>query len=279
MMLTRKKVLLFCVCSLSGILLSAQTVIVEHGKPQAWIKLPSRAIENPDPIFPVSGLESAQILRDYIKKATGAEVSIDKGEESVNKIELHTEDGTMDPEGFRIEFPDEKRIVITGGSARGLEYGVYEFLERYAGVRWLFPGELGTEIPKRNHLIVPRKNIKMEPSFYRRFLAGGMHTKEPARTYYHWMVFNRGNFHSRLNATHYISHLVSPKKYAKTNPEFFPILDGKRFIPNPSEVRWWQPCFTAPGIVDAALSHIPKNIKVLQIGVNDGGATVNAHVV
>ena len=35
-----------------------------------------------------------------------------------------------------------------GGSERGSLFGVYDFLERFAGIRFYFPGKLGTIIPK-----------------------------------------------------------------------------------------------------------------------------------
>ncbi len=37
---------------------------------------------------------------------------------------------------------------------RGTLFGVYDLLERYLGVRWLWPGELGTHVPKRKNLVI-----------------------------------------------------------------------------------------------------------------------------
>ena len=34
-------------------------------------------------------------------------------------------------------------------------FGVYEFLERYVGVRMYFPGELGTIVPRTARIVVP----------------------------------------------------------------------------------------------------------------------------
>lgn len=44
-------------------------------------------------------------------------------------------------------------------------FGVYEFLERYAGVRMYFPGELGTIIPKTTSLRVPATRFTVTPDF------------------------------------------------------------------------------------------------------------------
>ena len=48
---------------------------------------------------------------------------------------------------------------------RGTLFGVYAFLERFAGVRMYFPGELGTCIPKAERIVVPEGRIEESPAF------------------------------------------------------------------------------------------------------------------
>ena len=48
---------------------------------------------------------------------------------------------------------------------RGTLFGVYAFLERFAGVRMYFPGELGTCIPKTESLTIPEIRIEESPTF------------------------------------------------------------------------------------------------------------------
>ncbi len=48
---------------------------------------------------------------------------------------------------------------------RGTLFGVYAFLERFAGVRMYFPGELGTCIPKSECIVVPEGRIEESPAF------------------------------------------------------------------------------------------------------------------
>ena len=48
---------------------------------------------------------------------------------------------------------------------RGTLFGVYAFLERFAGVRMYFPGELGTCVPKASRIAVPEGRIEEGPSF------------------------------------------------------------------------------------------------------------------
>ena len=47
-------------------------------------------------------------------------------------------------------------------------FGVYEFLERYAGVRMYFPGELGTIVPQTARIVVPEGRIDVAPAFLER---------------------------------------------------------------------------------------------------------------
>jgi hypothetical protein len=48
---------------------------------------------------------------------------------------------------------------------RGTLFGVYAFLERFAGVRMYFPGELGTCVPKVGRIAVPEGRIEEAPVF------------------------------------------------------------------------------------------------------------------
>ncbi len=48
---------------------------------------------------------------------------------------------------------------------RGTLFGVYAFLERFAGVRMYFPGELGTCVPRAERIAVPEGRIEESPAF------------------------------------------------------------------------------------------------------------------
>jgi len=53
---------------------------------------------------------------------------------------------------------------------RGTLFGVYEFLERFAGVRMYFPDALGTIIPSAERLAIPEGRLVKAPAFrYRRY--------------------------------------------------------------------------------------------------------------
>ena len=266
------KKILWSLCLLPA-LLAANITVVENGKARAGILYTQ---ENDDSkkirLFPSSIRESADRLAGYIQKSTGAKIPCGEKISEKNIIQLAiAPPGKMDPEAFSITFPAPERILITGGSSRGLSYGCSEFLERFLGVRWLFPGPLGTEIPRHKTIRIPRQDIHSSPAFLRRFLGGGSHRNKTAAVYYLWMLDNRGSFHERYNCFHNLLHILPAAKYGKSHPEFYPILNGKRFIPQKGEGIWWQPCLTAPGIVEAALEQISPKAASCSLAVNDGG--------
>lgn len=67
----------------------------------------------------------------------------------------------------------EKRIELNAGSPHfecATAFGMYEFLERFAGVRFYFPGELGTIIPKADAIHVPSgTDLKDSPDYIVRY--------------------------------------------------------------------------------------------------------------
>ena len=266
------KKIIYALCLLPAVL-AAGVTIVENGRSDAAIVY-SKANDDSAKIriAPSSSVKTAERLAEYIKKSTGVQLAVGVQSSAKKVIQLEiAPPGKMDREAFTITFPGRDKILITGGSSRGLEYGCSEFLERYLGVRWLFPGPLGTEIPQHKTVTVPRKEVSSVPSFLRRFLGGGTHRDKLSAVYYRWMVDNKGCFHERYHCFHNLLHTIPVAKYGKSNPEFYPILNGKRFIPTPKEPVWWQPCLTQPGIVEAALEQIPKNSVQFSLAVNDGG--------
>lgn len=83
------------------------------------------------------------------------------------------------------DVPDEKCPTDRGSwvyifHRRSTLWGVYEFLERYCGVRFYFPGELGTVVPRRDEIRVPEIDRLFAPhSIERRYYSMSMHGKTP----------------------------------------------------------------------------------------------------
>ena len=67
------------------------------------------------------------------------------------RIRLEPDDA-MDREAWRITRRGND-VVISGGLPRGILYGVYEFLERFAGIFWLDPWT--TSVPENGRVVIP----------------------------------------------------------------------------------------------------------------------------
>jgi hypothetical protein len=261
--------------------LPGQLKIVEDGKCYAKIVIPENSSKNL--------VESANLLADYIFKSSNMKLPVSKGMKSevpggisinaggaefAKKFNIDIKN--LDKEGFIIAFPDAANIVITANSDTGIEYGIYEFLERYIGVRWLFPGESGEYIPKHNIISIPTETVKIEPKFLSRCLSVGWKTKENEPLFI-WA--KRMRMSNRIAFHHNLCNLFPPDKYKITHPEFFPIIQGKRYLPKDGEGKniFWQPCFSADGVVDEAVKNICKyfsqypDVDSYSLGVNDGG--------
>ena len=110
---------------------------------------------------------------------------------------------------------------------RGTLFGVYEFLEKHAGVRMYFPGELGTIVPKAKSLPFPKEDRTSTPTYsVRRYgyadgtvpdeVLAGMTTDE----------FKRLNFYRLRGETQYIpcchgqNKFYIPRRFGKEHPDY-----------------------------------------------------------
>ena len=67
---------------------------------------------------------------------------------------------------------DPARMAKGAGAVmfeRATVFAVYDFLERFAGCRFFFPGELGTIAPRADVVVVPEGRTKTEPVFTERY--------------------------------------------------------------------------------------------------------------
>ena len=271
-----RKCMVALVALVAMVVAYAETAIVRDGKAAATIVIGDidRSVRL-DPILPRTPRQNAERLAAFVEKSSGAKLEIAENGDNIaggGRIVLSVAaPGRLDVEGFAIDFPSEGVVTITGGSPRGLEYGVTEFLERYVGVRWLFPGELGMAVPQRRDIIIKdNRRIEQRPAFIRRFLAGGSHRQGVSGEYCQWIVDCKGAFHERFSVPHNMWRIISVKKYAESHPEFFPVYGGKRYIPEEDNQIRWNHCYTAKGIVDAVVEEV-KGRKMVSLCVNDGG--------
>jgi len=237
--------------------------------------------------------KSAAFLQNYVEKATGAKLPI--GTAAGKQAAIHIGAtalaksqqvplGDLGTDGFVQKRVDAENFLILGGSDWGTEYGVYDFLERYLGVRWLAATELFTDIPKSKSLALPEGEVKEIPTFLSREIYPMMVESDPkdARRSAGPLWYSLGDQWGRVNrlrATiefhHYLKELLPPSKFGASNPEFYPMLDGERFVPPDDEAYQWQPNFSAPGIAKAAANEINRFFDAhpektsYSLGIND----------
>jgi len=252
--------LMGCSALLAGCWSSARAVeggvqVVVDGKPAAVIVTPAQVSE------PVG--RGVKDLARYIAQSTGAQLKVEQASapgrveihvgqtEYVKSLNLPLQD--LGTDGFMIAFPAADRVVLVGGSDSGSEFAAYEFLERYVGVRWLFPDELGTQVRKNRGLTVPMEQVVSRPVFISRTTGGNYSV--PGKPGYDWL--NRMRRHWTIQGHHNFDKLFAPDKYYEQHPEFYPLIDGKRQKPD-AEGYVWQPVLDAPGIVEAAVKAIDQ---------------------
>lgn len=133
---------------------------------------------------------------------------------------------------------------------RGTLFGVYEFLERFVGVRFYFPGELGTIIPKYENLYLPAINICDKPAFTDSrcfsYNAGNIDwlTNELDKSNFKRMVYLRLRLETKIfQCCHGLAYRDYVKRFKESHPEYLALMsNGKRDMEN-------QFCFSS-GIKD-----------------------------
>jgi hypothetical protein len=101
--------------------------------------------------------------------------------------------------------------------------GVYHFLERYCGVRWYMPGELGTVVPRQPTLRVPATDETVAPDYEYRYpwLCNFEDSPEDAL----WYRRVRFGAPCPVQIIHSFGGLA---KYQDQHPEYFALVGGKR---------------------------------------------------
>ena len=208
---------------------------------------------------------AAKELAHFLKRITGADFAVTTDHAS-SAIRLSV-DPALEEETFRIRCGGNE-ISITGGSERGVFYGVYGFLENVLGVRF-YTHDI-TKVPKCPELVLEEMDITDAPAFEYR------HTdyRMPAE----WRVRNRlnddipwmfGGSKSYALYVHSFNQLVNPDRYFDTHPEYFSMVNGKRL-----KYRS-QLCLTNPEVIAIATENAKQCLRnhpgarIISVSQND----------
>jgi Domain of unknown function (DUF4838) len=285
--------------------------LVEKGKARAVIIVP----EKPSAVV----ANAARVLRDHLKQMSGAELPIHTedritGPPSKEQVWVLVGEGKrtrkqgltskgLGPGGI-VQSAKGNVLVLFGSDAHtpsdqnGTRYAVTTFLEDRLGVRYLWPGDLGKVVPRRETITVADFEYRFTPKLaqrrirsmgyhdrlqvgldrlgftkadYERLRAAAQRTQSQSPDWFGW---HRLGGTLNLNGGHAFGHLWA--KYGKAHPDWFALQpDGSRDqSKNPDRARL---CVSNPDLIAAIarekIEELNKhpNLLGVSIGPNDGG--------
>ena len=248
--------------------------LIKNGKPNCNIVVPAGSSK----VAIFAGKE----LQKFLRKSFGKKLPLTQQTES-NKIsiiiasnkkaaEYGIDVNKIPRDGFAIKTIGNKIIIagqddpeVNPASAlkqysmwkhyyqRSTLYGVYDFLERFIGVRFYFPGEIGTIIPKHKNLSVPSIDIIDAPDYVSRTYSVNEQWMKTPKLSFEATQMRRLNTYRLRYPTDYIPncHGLNArgylKRFGKIHPEYFALMsNGKRAL---SSFRSPQLCYKS-GIVN-----------------------------
>jgi hypothetical protein len=147
---------------------------------------------------------------------------------------------------------------LDNNTSAGTLFGVYEWLERNVGVRWLWPGELGTNVPKSSTIVSASADETIAPRFFQRNVRAGLgfkfdhpalgFTAKAAEEYAKVQtVFLRRHRMGRGERISY-GHAFTDwwERFGKEHPEWFQLVGGKRGPAKPG--ARYSMCVSNPGL-------------------------------
>jgi len=201
----------------------------------------------------------AEQFKEYWRKCTGFDaplgstptrrITVWVGQESVPPALLKGVDVRgLGTDGLHLQTIGDN-LLILGSPERGSLYGVFEFFERYMGVRWFAPD--CTYVPPAPQSL-PRIDFRYLPPFgwrdinYRAFREPWFAAAHRLNGQFAALPPEMGGHIGFANGFGHTFHsFVSPEEYGQTHPEYFSEIRGKRH----TESKNTQLCLTNPGVL------------------------------
>ncbi|MBU0478451.1 DUF4838 domain-containing protein [bacterium] len=241
---------------------------------------------------------AAQELQRYIQKVTKVKPNIIEGASNGGKSIFIGHNLTLPKkkEFDPLNYKEEKflitewngNIVIMGGESDiepissqignfGVLYGTYEFIERFLGVRWYAPGELGECYETKGEIEISGLPIEQRAAFFSRTYWPFIFNEATIEESYLWYRRLKGIGIKSLNPNHSMVHLV---QYKDSHPEIFALSSSKeRILGNWDEkTKKWkggypQYCLSHPNTLKLYL----KSIDDWYSGTKEGRLWIHAH--
>jgi sulfatase modifying factor 1 len=252
---------------------SAAVTLVDNGKPNCSIVIAADASDQ---------LKlGAKDLQLYLSKMSGAQTPITNDlSVSGNRILIGVfgQKPVADwkgqrpaADGFAIETRNRRGggvdIFLVGGDQRGAQHVVYDLLERFLGVRWYMPGEIGEEVPQSKTVTLKSLKWRNRPDYQ---AVGGLiwHGGPGADD---WLRRNKGDVGSpSYFFGHSWSGYIPPtEENRKAHPEWFAL--------NEDGTRSEQLCTSNPEVLNKFITAVNEyydrypDAVCISISPNDGG--------
>ena len=200
-----------------------------------------------------------------------------------------------DKKEFVATFADDSRIFIWGNdreNLKGSTFAAAEFLEKYAGVRFLWPGELGTVAERRKpvkiknglDLYIPPFDLRLTNSFH---YGSRNRTADENFALDNWLNHHRVGqsvrAHRGSGFQHAFDSLMPREVYGKEHPEYYALVSPEKWIGEPKPDKPtrlsdptmpgpWQLCTSNPDVrrIIAEKLAANKTEGIQSISPNDG---------
>jgi len=237
--------------------------LVENGKSDYIIVVSAKATEIEN--------QAACLLQSYVEKISGCKLKVATDKEKAVKTEISIGftnrvsprmAAIMEPDEFRV-YTEKKKLLILGGSHKGVYYGVVDILEKQLGCRVYAPGV--EFVPSRQSIDLQAVNYSDKPANKLRIVHGSFNEN---KTYKEWMrldnineVFADGYY------VHTFNRLVPWETYFSTHPEYFAFMNGKRIID--------QLCMSNPEVLQLVIDKLSAEMakqpdkKIWSVSQND----------
>jgi len=207
---------------------------------------------------------AASELRDFLGRTCGLKLEVSDDSAPLTNhavivgLTRHTarllgedfDPAVLGDEGFRL-VSRPPHFMIVGSERRGALYGVYEFLERFAGCRWYAPW--CSVIPEGRVLSVPvgfdetqRPAFELREPYWTDMLDGTFAARCKVNGNNMRLGAKHGGkpcrFGGGLGPAHTFHKLVPPDRHFKDHPEYFSLVGGRR-----TKVKT-QLCLTNPDV-------------------------------
>jgi alpha-L-fucosidase len=199
-------------------------------------------------------------LQRLLRESAGLNLPITSADSAGPTLRIEI-DPTLPEEGLCLRI-DHQRIRLQGGSPRGALYAVYEFAERYLGLRFLTADHTYCP-PDAATRPLPRETYAFTPVFDFRWPYLGETNQHPAfaarlRVNTVAEAESLGGRTGQRLISHSLGEQLPPAKYGAGHPEYFALSQGERrlqaFGGGP------QPCLTNPDVLDIVTNSVLDEI-------------------